>query len=371
MATTKPKPKSSTAIKTTATAIPKAVPAIDFNQYRTQSASVADISKKYGIDYSREYAKRQAEAEAQAKRTGLQNQQKQIDQGVTNAQDALSRDYFQKGLTQAQSNVNGGINAGLANESNLRLSMNRQAEMGDIMGQANLARNEVGQQLTDVETARTAQEEAIYNERMQQAIGIIQQDRSLEQSEKQALLSAMLQQRGQDIDSSQFNQQMDWDKYQFNNMSATDKGQLDWSKYQFNNMSATDKTRLNWDKYIFNNMSAEQRAMLDWDKYQFNNMSATDKGQLDWSKYQFNNMSAADQAQNKLAYAQLAEEKAQFATEQKWREYEYKNMSASEKAQMDEDKRQFGEEMAWRNYELEKTQEYSLAEASAGLDFLP
>lgn len=326
---------------------------INFDAYKSQSASINDISKKYGIDYSREYAARQAEAEAQAKRSGLQGQQKQIDEGVRNAQDALSRDYFQKGLTQAQANVNGGINAGLANESNLRLSMNRQGEMGDIMGQANLARNEVGRQLTDVEVARKAQEEAIYNERLQEAIGVIQQDRSLDQEQKLAMMNAMLTQRGQNIDQTQFTQQMDWDKYQFNNMSAT------------------DKTRLDWDKYIFNNMSAEQKAMLDWDKYMFNNMSATDKSQLDWSKYQFNNMSAADQAQNKLAYAQLEQEKAQFATEQAWREYSYKNMSASEKAQLDEDKRQFGEEMAWRNYELEYTAEMSLAEAGAGLDFLP
>ena len=293
------------------------IPNINFDLYKTQSASIADISKKYGIDYSREYAARQAEAEAQAKRSGLKGQQKQVDEGVRNAQDALSRDYFQRGLAQAQANVNGGINAGLANESNLRLSMNRQGEMGEIMGQANLARNQIAQQLTDVETARIAMEEQIYNERLQQAIAVIQQDRSLDQNEKQALMNAMLQQRAQNIDMDQFNRQMEWDKYTFGNVSATDQAQLDWSKYQFNNISAEA------------------------------------------------------QEQSRLAWAQLEQEKAQFATEHQWRVYQYNNMSASERAQLDENKRQFGEEMAWRQYELEYTSEMALAEASAGLDFLP
>ena len=326
---------------------------INFDQYKTQSASVADISKKYGLDYSREYAQRQAEAAAQAKRSGLKNQEDKINQGVTNAQDALSRDYFQKGLMQAQSQVNNGLNGGLANEGNLRLSMNRQAEMGDIMGEANMARNDVAQQLTDVEVSRKAMEEEIYNTRMQEAIALIQQDRSLDQNEKQAMMNAMLQQRGQDIDMSQFQTQQEWEKYMFNNVSATDKASQDWQKYMFNNISATDKSQSEWQKYIFNNMSASDRANLDW------------------SKYQFNNQSADQQAQNKLAWAQLEEEKKQFASEQEWRKYQHNNMSASEKAQLAENKKQFGEEMAWRMYEMEYTAEMSLAEAGAGLDFLP
>ena len=362
-----PKPKTNTAAKTTSAANTSMFGTtgfgdIDFNQYRAQSATVADLAKKYGLDYSREYAKRQAEAEAQAKRSGLEAQRDQINEGVRNAQDALSRDYFQKGLMSAQSQVDGGINAGLANEANLRLSMNRQAEMGDIMGQANLAQNEVSRGLTDVETARVAAEEKLYNERLQQAVEILQRDKSLDMEEKQYLLNAMLQQRSQNIGMDQFNRQLDWDKYQFNNMSATDKSRLDWDKYMFNNMSATDKAGLDWDKYMFNNMSAYQQAGLDWEKYQFNNMSA------------------ADQDASKLAWARLEEEKSQFKSEMEWRKYEFNNMSASEKAQFNENKRQFGEEMAWRMYELEYTSEMALQEAQAGLgggtyggalDFLP
>ena len=348
MAVKKVTPKKPAAIKKP-TPTPLSTAEVNLNSYRTTSASVNDISKKYGIDYSREYAQRQAEAAAQAKRTGLQTQLKQTDTGVRNASDAIDKSYFQKGLQQAQSNVNGGVNAGLANETNLRLGMNRQAEIADMQREAQTARQGINQQLTDVETARVAQEEQMYQERMQQAIALIQQDRSLDQNEKQALLNAAIQQRGQNLDKAQFDKQLDWDKYQFNNVNATDKMQIDWSKYQFNNMSATDK------------------GQLDWSKYQFNNMSAADRANLDWGKYQFNNLSAADQAANKLAYDQLKEEKRQFGTEQKWREYQYKHMSASEKAQFEEDKRQFGTEMAWRREELRITglQAQQIAETEA------
>lgn len=341
MAVKKVTPKKPAAIK------PLTQPEINFNSYKTTSASVADISKKYGIDYSRQYAQRQAEAAAQAKRTGLQTQLKQTDTGVRNATDAIDKSYFQKGLQQAQSNVNGGVNAGLANETNVRLGMNRQAEMADMQREAQTARQGINQQLTDVETQRVAQEEQMYQERMQQAIALIQQDRSLDQNEKQALLNAAIQQRGQNIDQQQFGQQLDWDKYQFNNVNATDKMKIDWDKYMFNNMSASDK------------------AQLDWTKYAFNNMSATDAANLSFDKYQFNNLSADQQSANKLAYAQLEEEKRQFGTEQKWREYQYKNMSALEKAQFNEDKRQFGTEMAWRREELRLTGEMTLAQAEA------
>ena len=346
MAVKKVTPKKPAAIKKP-TPTPLSTAEVNLNNYKTTSASVADISKKYKIDYSREYAQRQAEAAAQAKRTGLQTQLKQTDTGVKNASDAIDKTYFQKGLQQAQSNVNGGVNAGLANESNLRLGMNRQAEIADMQREAQTARQGINQQLTDVETQRVAQEEQMYQDRLQQAIALIQQDRSLDQNEKQALMNAALQQRGQNLDKQQFDSQLSWDKYQFNNMSAEQKAGLDWSKYQFNNMSATDK------------------GQLDWSKYQFNNMSASDKANLNWGKYQFNNLSAADQASNKLAYDQLKEQKRQFGTEQKWREYQYKHMSAAEKAQFEEDKRQFGTEMAWRREELRLTGEMTLAQAEA------
>lgn len=288
---------------------------LNFNQYKTQTASINDIGKKYGIDYSREYAARQAEAEAQAKRIGLNNQSKQVDLGVKNAQDAVSRDYFQKGLEGAQAQVNGGINAGLSNEANLRLSMNRQATTADIFRQANLQKNEIGQNLTQVEVARKAQEEQIYQERLAQALQVAMDQRRIDQSEAQAIMNAALQQRGQAIDMDQFTKNMAWDKSKFGQQMA-------------------------------------------WDKSQFGQ-------QMAWDKFQFQNLSASDQEANKIAYARLEEEKRQFNSDAEWRKYTYDNMSAYEKRQMDQSASQFGEDMAWKQYEMEYTSEMALAEAQA------
>jgi hypothetical protein len=288
---------------------------VNFDLYRTQSATVQDISKKFGIDYSREYAARQAEAAAQAKRSGLQNQQKQVDVGVKNAQDALSRTFFQQGLQTAQAGVNNGVNAGLQNEANLRLGMNRQAEIAGIFRESQVEKNKIAEQLTAVESERLAMEEQLYQERLAQAFEQSATLRQLDQSEKQALMQAALEQRRMLVDERQFGQQLAWDKSKF--------GQ-----------------------------------QLAWDKSQFGQ-------QMDWNRFQFNNLSASDQASNKLAWAQLQEEKRQFGSEMAWRKHEFNNLSASQKADLNRAKDEFEKEMWWRQYELEKTQENALAIAEA------
>jgi hypothetical protein len=313
---TKPKPKP--VVKTTTAKKPAPVnplSPVNFDLYRTQSATVQDLSKKWGIDYSREYAARQAEAAAQAKRSGLQNQQKQIDVGVRNAQDALDRSFFQQGLQSAQAGVNNGVNAGLANEANLRLGMNRQAEMAGIFRESQVEKNKIAEQLTATETERLAMEEQLYQERLAQAFEQSAQLRQLDQSEKQALMQAALEQRRMNIDMNQFGQQLAWDKSKFGQEMA-------WNKSQFSQ-------------------------------------------QMDWNRFQFNNLSASDQASNKLAWAQLQEEKRQFGSEMAWRKHEFNNMSASQKAELNQAKDEFEKEMWWRQYEMEKTQEHALAIAEA------
>lgn len=302
---------------------------INVNQYKTPPTTIKTLQKNYGLDYSRGYAARQAEAAAQGKRTGLQNQQRQVDMGVRNAQKTMDRDYFQKGLQESQGQVNSGLNSGLAAEGNLRLGMQRQADLSKVMTDAAGEKNRIAQELTDVEIQRKQQEEQIYNERLNQAFNQIMQRDQFNQNQNQMLLNGALQQRDQNINQYQFGQQLQWDQYQFNHLSAS------------------------------------QQADLDWQRYQFGNLSATDRANMDWQRYQFNNLSASDQAQNQLGYAKLQEEKRQFNSEQDWREYTYKHMSATEKAQLEQDKKQFGEEMAWRNYELSKSSETDMAVANA------
>lgn len=326
--TTKPKPKP--VVKKKAP-VKKPVPVnplapVNIDLYKTQTATVQDLSKKFGIDYSREYAARQAEAAAQAKRSGLKNQQKQIDVGVKNAQDALDRSFFQQGLQSAQAGVNNGVNAGLANEANLRLGMNRQAEMAGIFRESQVEKNKIAEQLTATEAERLAMEEQLYQDRLAQAFEQTAQLRQLDQSEKQALMQAALDQRRMAIDMNQFGQQLAWDKSKFGQEMA-------WNKSQFG-------------------------QQLAWEKSQFGQ-------QMDWNRYQFNNLSAADRESNKLAWAQLQEEKRQFGSEMAWRKHEFNNMSAAQKAELNRAKDEFEKEMFWRQYELDKTQEHALKIAEA------
>ena len=122
------------------------------NAAKWQNATIQDLGKKYGFDYSKEYANRQAAAEAQAKTNAINdakrtnqtaNKQtlKQVDTGIRDANSGLDHSYFQQFLAQNQANVNRGMNAGIAQDSQLRLAMNKQGELADVYRQANLTRS--------------------------------------------------------------------------------------------------------------------------------------------------------------------------------------------------------------------------------------
>lgn len=385
---------------------------VDFNDYRTQTATLNDISQKYGFDFSRDYANRQAEAEAQALRNAnaeagrkntannqlnLQN----IDNNVMGAAEGLDRNYFQKYMEQAQNQSNKGLNSGIAADQNLRLNMSRQAEMGDVYRDANLGRMEEGQRfsLEDVALAENmglinqqalAREDSLFNERLQMGFDNAMTLTGVEQAQNLAMMNAALQQREQNIGNNQFNANLGWDQAQFNNVSATDQQQFDWDQYMFDNISATDQKNFDWEEFMFNNVSATDQQKQDFERFMFNNVSATDKQRQDFEKYvfenmsaaekeaarqanaqltqqqyEFNNMSATEKANYKLAQDQLAQEKAQFKTDDEWRRYVYNNMSATEKAQLDAQITQFGETMAWSKYELDYTSQNALAIAEA------
>ena len=86
---------------------------VNFDDYRTESATIEDLAKKYGFDYSRDYAKTQAEAEAQAKRNAISEAERRntsnrdvnmkgIDNNLMSMAENLDRDYFQKYMQQAK-----------------------------------------------------------------------------------------------------------------------------------------------------------------------------------------------------------------------------------------------------------------------------
>jgi hypothetical protein len=67
----------------------------------------------------------------------------------------------------------------------------------------------------------------------------------------------------------------------------------------------------------------------------------------------------------KQAYDTIQMQKQQFASEQAWRQYQFNNMSASDKAQLNKDIQQFGENMAWQKWQTQYQSEMALAQAKA------
>ncbi|MGG4267439.1 hypothetical protein [Peribacillus simplex] len=296
--------------------------------------TVNDVQKLYGVDYSRDYATKQAEAAAKAKRTGLQNQLNQVQTGTKNAQDSLDRTYFQKGLQSAQAQVNGGVNAGLSNESNLRLGMNRQAEMTQMLREAQTSKNNINQQMTDVEAQKLAQTEQIYQDRMQQAIA-----------------------------QSQWKSEFDQSKY-------GDQRNFD---YQVGRDKVADLQR---DKQFDYQQGRDKVTDSQW-KDQFTYQKGRDKvGDKQWDS-QFTYQKGRDKISDKQWDSQFAFQKSQFKTEQEWRKYAFSHMSKSEKAALEWSKKQYGEDAAWRLYEMEYQGNKALSQNQAtingysAMDFLP
>jgi hypothetical protein len=152
--------------------------------------SIEDLEGMYGFDYSREYAKKQAEAEAQALRnanadaqrrnsTNKEENLKAIDNNLMNMADALDRNYFNQYQQQRQAQANNGVTGGVQSEQDLRLAMSRQANMGEAYRDANLGIMRENNRFTNddlrlaealglINQQALAREDSLYNERRQQ-----------------------------------------------------------------------------------------------------------------------------------------------------------------------------------------------------------
>lgn len=170
------------------------------NQQRMQNATIQDIAKKYGFNFSRDYANQQAEAQAQAKRNAYNNSLRQnqaqynqslsqIDKNIRDSNQAIDHSFFQEILKQQQNQANNGLNAGIAADQNLRLGMNAQAQLADVYGQANLARQQAtrdygleAQRLREaldlVEQQRLADAEKYYQDALMRGYDILMKERS-------------------------------------------------------------------------------------------------------------------------------------------------------------------------------------------------
>lgn len=170
------------------------------NQQKMQNATIQDIANKYGFNFSRDYANQQAEAQAQAQRNAYNNSLRQnqsqynqslsqIDKNIRDSNQAIDHSFFQNMLQQQQNQVNNGLNAGIAADQNLRLGMNAQAQLADVYGQANLARQQAtrdygleAQRLREaldlVEQQKLADAEKYYQDALMRGYDILGQERS-------------------------------------------------------------------------------------------------------------------------------------------------------------------------------------------------
>lgn len=212
----------STAVKTT-----PAMPApINPANYQTNPTTIADLSKKYGFDYSRDYAKNQAQVRHQGQIDSITGQRERLEHETESAKTDLQHDYFKKFLQQRQGMADVGINAGIASERNLRLDMSRQNALGDILANSQLRHQDLDRQLATGAKEAIAYEEQLYNERLQQAFQNSMDYSRFQQSENQWRAGMDAQQRQQTVDER-------WRSHEWNNMSYAQKQKMivDAEKY--------------------------------------------------------------------------------------------------------------------------------------------
>lgn len=234
---------------------PKLPGQINLDNYQTELATIDDISKKYGFDYSREYAERQAAILAQAQRDEVEAARARSEYETESAQTDLEHDFFQQYLEQRQALVDSGLNAGIASERDLRLEMNRQYALADILANQQLYNQELDANMQRISAEELTYAEKLFQERMQQGFSNAMDVSRFNQSENQWQANMAMQQRQQQVEEA-------WRAFEFNNMSEADKQRMLQNERQFG-------TEMAWRQYEFENMSAAERARLAADAEKF------------------------------------------------------------------------------------------------------
>src|SRR5699024_4836574 len=138
---------------------------------------------------------------------------------------------------QRQELANTGLNAGIAAERDLRLGMNRDYALADILANEQLYNQELDRNLSTIDKEEQAYAEQLYNDRLEQAFGMSMDYSRFNQSENQWRAQMAMQQRNQQAEEA-------WREFEFNNMSYSERVKLiaDAEKY------GMDKA---WDRHKF------------------------------------------------------------------------------------------------------------------------
>jgi hypothetical protein len=247
---------------------------VNLNDYRTKLATVDDIAKKYGFDYSRDYAKSQAEIIKQQQQDGLNETRQRAENDLRSSVESLDRNYFQQYQDMLQNQATTGINGALAADQALRSGMARQASMGDAYRDYNAQNYEINNSLGRLDAEATAYADQLYNQRRQEAFNNILALGSFDQAENQVMLQAALQQRGQDININQFDRNFNFQQDQ------ADLAQNNWMQ-EFQRMLNRDQVgdsqwqqSFDWGRLMdeagltgsYNGQRTLQGQQFDWGK---------------------------------------------------------------------------------------------------------
>lgn len=372
----------------------------------SMNQTVDSIASKYGFSFNRDAARTQAEAEAQALRDANAHAARQnesanklntskIDGNLMNMAEGLDRNYFQKMMAQQQNQVNGGLNAGIASDQDLRLQMARQAEMGGAYRDANLGKMSeqerftndqlrLTEQLGTINQQSLAREQSLTSDWEKQMYDVISNDRNffqgaanMEWGQSQDMVNQFLAQ--QDRLSANFQDDRNFNYGAMRDTVGDSYKDLDMAQRQFEQQAGNDQWAQEFQRMLSrdNVQDSQWGQQFDWNALMdaagltgnFNGgrtlagqASDLNQSQFDWSKQM-------DSAGLQLERDTLNQRKSEFATDAAWREYEFSNMSATQQAQLAQNASQFGEDMAWKLFELESSQaltrEMSQAELAA------
>lgn len=241
---------------------------INFDEYKMQNATLKDLQDKYGFDYSREYANRMAELEAQKKQTGYQNQLENMDSDLKMYSQKLDTDYYQKFLEAMQQQANNGRNAGIQADANLRLNFNKQQQMANFLEKDRVKRSQIENDLAQLPYEEQLRAEQLYQDRLNQGFKNLMQLDQLNGSNLDRLLK---------ID--EFNRQMQLDQYKYLNMSAEQQAAIRLSYERLQEEKKQFATEQQWREYQYTHMSATERAQLEADRQKWGE-------ELAWRRYE-------------------------------------------------------------------------------------
>lgn len=223
---------------------PKLPDPVKIDQYATKMTTVQDIEKKFGFDFSRKYAERQAGVKAQGKRDEIQTARDRAQYELERSKTDLEHGYFLKHREDRQEMADRGILGGVAAERELRTTMDHQRDLGRVLEEHQLIQQDLDRRLKTVSREEQLEAERIYNERLAQAFDMAMEHSRFRQSENQWRAQMAMQQRQQQVEEA-------WREFEFNNMSYAQRMQLlaeaemfgmdmAWERYKFEQGLAFD-----------------------------------------------------------------------------------------------------------------------------------